>query len=376
MAFPLLPYPRFRSRPDARLVAGLCLALLLAACSKPVPKTEDVRPVRTMVVAADAATVLAEFAGEVRPRYESRLGFRVGGKIVERAVEVGSRVQRGQVLMRLDPQDLRLAQSQTGAALAAAQSNRDLALAERQRYRELRTQNFVSQALLDAKETSYQAAEASLQQAAVAHSNQRNQTGYATLAADVDGVVTAIDAEAGQVVAAGTPVVRVAQLQEREILIAVPEDRVDALRQIGDIRVRLWADPSQSIPGTLREVAPAADPATRTYAMKIALPQAPASVRLGMTGYVTFVANTPERRVRLPLTALLRDGDRSAVWVVEDGAVRLAPVQVAGPSGNDVLLAGGVAPGQRVVTAGAHLLKAGQKVKLLDGDTNDAGAAR
>lgn len=377
MAFPLLPRQLFHARrlvPHAVLLAAA--SLLLAACSKPAPQAEDIRPVRTTVATTDQATVLAEFSGEIRARYESRLGFRVGGKIVARKVEVGSSVRRGQVLMQLDPQDLQLAQTQTNAGLAAAQGNRDLAQAELQRYRELRAQNFVSQALLDAKETSYKSAQASYEQAAAVHRNQINQTGYTTLVADADGVITGIDAEAGQVVAAGTPVVRVAQLSEREIVIGVPEDRVGALRHISDIRVRLWADPVQVLAGTIREISPIADPATRTYLVKISLPQAPEAVRLGMTGYVSFIANTLSPMIKLPLTALLRDKDDTAVWVVEDGAVRLTPVQVAGPSGNDILLAGGIAAGQTVVTAGAHLLKPGQKVKILGNDAAAPGAAR
>ena len=372
MASPNLARQFSRLRQPRRLLALLVIPpmLLLPACSKPVPKTEDIRPVRTMVAAADQATVLAEFSGDVRARYESRLGFRVGGKIVARKVEVGSSVRRGQLLMQLDPQDLQLAQSQASAGLAAAQGNRDLAQAELQRYRELRTQNFVSQALLDAKETGYKTAKASYEQAVAAHRNQINQTGYTTLVSDVDGVITGIDAEAGQVVAAGAPVVRVAQLSEREIVIGVPEDKVDALRHITDIRVRLWADPQQAIAGKIREVSPIADPATRTYTVKISLSlsQAPDTVKLGMTGYVTFVARTPNRMIKLPLTALLRDKDDTAVWVVDNGTVKLTPVQVAGPSGNDVLLASGLTPGQTVVTAGAHLLKPGQKVKILGDD--------
>lgn len=368
-SFPRRQIPILPLRPPRALLVAVVPLLFLAACSKPLPKAEEVRPVRTMVAAVDQAPLLAEFPGEVRARYESRLGFRVAGKIVARQVEVGSRVRRGQRLMQLDPQDLQLAQAQAGAGLAAAQGNRDLAQADLKRYRELRAQNFVSQALLEAKETSYMTAQASYRQALAAYQNQAHQTGYATLVSDVDGVITGIDAEAGQVVAAGTPVVRVAQPSQREIVIGVPEDQVAALRQMDDIRVRLWADPRQVMAGKIREVSPLADPTTRTYTVKIALPQASDAVQLGMSGYVAFVANTHDRMVKVPLTALLHAGERSAVWVIEDGVVRLVPVQVAGSSGNDILLASGLAPGQVVVTAGAHLLKAGQKVKVLGDGT-------
>ena len=350
------------------MTSALLALVLLAACSKPIEKTEDIRPVRAMKLVAGDADALAEFSGDVRPRIESRLGFRVGGKIVARKVEVGSLVKRGQVLMQLDPQDLQLAQSQAVAALKAAQSNRDLARAEQQRYEDLRTRNFVSQAVLDAKQTAFQAAQASFDQATAAARNQSNQTGYATLVADVDGVVTGIDAEAGQVVAAGTSVVRLAQTREKEVVIGIPEDQVDLLRQVTDIRVHVWADPGTIIQGKLRELSPVADPVSRTFTAKITLPVEAAQVRLGMTAYVTFVSKIPKAMIRVPLNALVRDKATTAVWVIENGTVKLVPVQTAGPVGNDILLAGGVVAGQTIVTAGVNLLKPGQKVTVLDDD--------
>lgn len=343
-------------------------AVLLAGCSKPAEKVEDIRPVRVVRLAADNVDVAAEFSGEVRARVESRLGFRVGGKIVSRKVDVGSVVKRGQVLMQLDPQDLQLAQAQANAGLKAAESNRDLAKAEMKRYQELREKNFVSQAVLDGKETAFKAAQASYEQALAAYRNQSNQAGYTTLVSDVDGVVTGVDAEVGQVVAAGSPVVRVAQAGEKEIVIGIPEDKVDTLRRITDVRVRIWARPNESIPGKLRELSPVADPATRTYTAKISIPNAPEGVKLGMTAYVTFAAKTPNAMIKLPLNALFQQKSATSVWVVENGSVKLVPVQVAGTAGNDILVSGGVAPGQTIVTAGVNLLKAGQKVKILGGE--------
>jgi RND family efflux transporter MFP subunit len=343
--------------------------VLMAACSKPVEKVEDIRPVRVIQLAADNVDVLAEFSGDVRARVESRLGFRVGGKIVARTVDIGTIVKRGQPLMQLDPQDLKLAQAQANAGLQAAESNRDLARAELKRYQDLREKNFVSQAVLDAKETAFKAAQASYDQAVAAYKNQSNQAGYAALVSDVDGVVTSVDAEVGQVVSAGNPVVRVAQAGAKEIVIGIPEDKVDTLRRISDVRVRTWAKPDQTIPGKLRELSPVADPATRTYTAKISIPDASDDVRLGMTAYVTFAEKTPGQIIKVPLTALFQDKAATAVWVVENGAVKLVPVKVAGTAGNEVLLAGGVSPGQQVVTAGANLLKPGQKVTILGEET-------
>ena len=204
------------------------------------------------MLSASNVDVNAEFSGEVRPRFESRLGFRVGGKITARKVDVGSTVKRGQVLMQLDPQDLQLSQAQALANLRAAETNRDLASAEMKRYQELRVKNFVSQAVIDAKVSAYKAAQASVDAAQAGYRGQSNQAGYATLVSDVDGVVTAVDAEVGQVVAAGTPVVRVARLDEKEIVIGMPEDKVDDLAQGGRRArcacgpIRAWRFPARS----------------------------------------------------------------------------------------------------------------------------------
>lgn len=353
---------------------ALAVLALLAGCGKPAPRTEEVRPVRAIVLAAGNGGERIEFSGDVRARYESRLGFRVGGKIVERKVDVGAIVKDGQVLMRLDPQDLRLAEAQARASLRAAETERDLAQADYQRHQSLRAQNFVSQAVLDAKQAALRAAQANVDAARAASRGQSNQAGYANLASDTDGVVTAVDAEVGQVVAAGAPVVRVARTDDKEVVIGIPEDRVEGLRQAGDVRVRLWARPDEAIPGKIREVSPVADPATRTYAVKVSIPARP-DIRLGMTATVEMAAGSPASAasLRVPLSALVQDKGASSVWVVENNAVQLRRVQLAGQSGNDILLAGGVQPGQAVVTAGVHLLKPGQKVRILSADVARRG---
>ncbi len=356
-------------------VLAFAAALALAACSKPAEKTEDIRPVRAIKIAAGNVDVSNEYSGEVRARVESRLGFRVGGKIVSRKVDVGTLVKRGQVLMQLDPQDLVLAQAQAKAGLYSAESNRDLAKAELQRYKDLREKNFVAATVLDSKQTAFKAAQASYEQAVAAYKNQSNQAGYATLVSDVDGVVTGIDAEAGQVVAAGTPVARVAQAGDMDVVVGIPEDQVNAIRQITDIRVRFWANPNQTVPAKLRELSPIADPTTRTFTAKVAIPSDAQGVKLGMTAYVTFGAKNPNAMIKLPLTALFQEKNATSVWIVENGAVRLVPVQVGGSSGDDLLIAGGVTPGQTVVTAGVNLLKPGQKVTILGQTTVPAPPA-
>lgn len=364
--------------PRAALLAPLLIAML-AACDKPAPKTEDVRPVRVIQLAAGNGTERVEFSGDVRPRYESRLGFRVGGKIVERKVDIGTNVKDGQVLMRLDPQDLRLAESQARASLRATETVRDLAQADYRRHQDLRTQNFVSQAVLDAKQSALRAAQANVDAARAGLRGQSNQAGYANLESDADGVVTAIDAEVGQVVAAGVPVVRLARTDEKEVVIGIPEDRVGQLRRVNGVSVRLWANRGHSIPGKIREISPVADPSTRTYTVKVSLPPG-TDVRLGMTATVELATTTTANgaALRVPLSALVQDKGATSVWVVEKErsgalAVQLRRVQVAGQSGNDLLLSGGVQPGQTVVTAGVHLLKPGQKVRILTADVSRRG---
>lgn len=347
------------------LLIALLMAATLSACSKPAEKTEDIRPVRAIVLSSSEVDVNAEFSGEVRARVESRLGFRVAGKIVSRKVDVGALVKKGQVLMQLDPQDLQLSQAQALAALRSAETSRDLAKAELKRYQELRSKNFVSQAVLDEKESTFKSAQSNVDASQAAYRGQSNQAGYAALVADVDGVVTLVSAEVGQVVQPGTEVVRVAKSGEKEIVIGLPEDKVDTLRKIADVQVRLWADPSKAVAGKIREISPVADPATRTYTAKVTIPDSLEEAKLGMTAVVQFASKTATPQIKVPLTALFSEKSVTSVWVVEGGVVKLVPVTIAGVAGNDLVLGSGVKPGQTVVTAGVNLLKPGQKVKIL-----------
>lgn len=353
--------------------AAVCFALLVAGCSEKPAKTEDIRPVRAMVLAAAGANHRVELAGEIQPRYESRLGFRVGGKVIARRVDVGATVKRGQVLMQLDATDFQLAQAQAKAAVSAADSSLALAQAEVNRYRELRQKNFVSQALLDAKEAAYRSAQAQHEQAAVGLRVQTNQSGYASLIADADGVVTAIHAEVGQVVAAGMPVVSLARTGETEVRVSIPEDQVGTLKRVSNLTVRTWANPELALDGRLRELSPIADPATRTFTAKISLPKTSGDIRLGMTATVTFASEGPPG-IRLPLTALFNHQEKTAVWLVESDKVKLSIVEVAGAVDNEVMILSGVNPGQTVVTAGVNQLREGQKVRILDGIGASAAA--
>lgn len=355
-------------------LAAAAAAILLAACSKAPEKSEDIRPVRVLLLESNNADINAEFSGEVRARVESRLGFRVGGKIVKRQVDVGTVVKQGQVLMQLDPQDLQLSQAQALAVLRGAETNRDLARSDMRRYQELRDKNFVSQAVLDGKVSGFKAAQSTVDSARAGYRGQSNQAAYARLLSDTDGVVTSVDAEVGQVVAPGTPVVRVAKSGQKEVVIGIPEDKVETLRRVSDVRVRLWADPRQAVAGKIREISPVADPSTRTYTVKVTIPDSLTEARLGMTAVVQFASQTATPQIRVPLTALFYEKAATSVWIVENGVVRLQPVSVVGTAGNDVLLGGAIKAGQSVVTAGVNLLKPGQKVTILGADLPLKGA--
>jgi RND family efflux transporter MFP subunit len=348
------------------LLTASLVALALSGCSRQEPAPEPVRAVRTVMVQPGQGEGVLEYAGDIRARVESALGFRVGGKITRRLVELGQPVNAGQVLAQLDPTDLRLGQEAARASVNAAQVNRDQVAADVRRFRELRAQGFISAAELERHESSLKAAEASLAQARAQAGVQVNQAGYASLLADAAGVITGVEAEPGQVVSPGMPVVRLAHDGPRDVVFTVPEDGVTAVRELrgkpGAIKVRRWGQ-AATLPATVREVAAAADPVTRTFIVKADIGRA--DVSLGQTATVQIDNRTPGSAVRLPLTALLRKDGKTAVWVLDGRAltVSLQPVQVASVGRGSVLLASGLRPGQEVVTAGVHVLQPGQKVK-------------
>lgn len=351
------------------LLAGAVVAL--AACTEAPSQPEPVRSVKVMTVAPSAFQASYEYAGEVRPRVESRLGFRVAGKLVRRQVEVGDRVRAGQALAQLDAQDYRLAADAARAQVAAAQTNRDLAAADFKRYSALKDQNFISGAELERRDTTMRAAQAQLDQAQAQLTSQGNQAGYATLVADMPGVVTAVDAEAGQVVAAGAPVVRIVQDGARDAVFAVPEDKVAALKEGSDVTVRVWSG-ATTLKGKVRELAASADPVTRTFLVKVALP-ADAAPPLGATVFVSpqGMGMTGAQVLKLPTTALRQEGAATAVWVLDRATmtVRSQPVGIATADGNEAVIASGLQPGMLVVTAGVHVLQPNQKVRIYEEKT-------
>ena len=362
-------------------LAAAVTALLLGACSRSAPPEEPVRSVKVLTVGLSAFESGVEYAGEVKARVESRLGFRVAGKITQRTAEVGQRVKAGQLLAQLDPRDYQLAVDAGRAQVTAAATQRDLAAADLKRYKELKEQNFISGAELERREATLKAAQATLDQAQAQLAGQGNQAGYTRLVADVSGVITAVEAEAGQVVTAGAPVVRIAQDGPRDVVFAVPEDKLARLPVGSGVVVRSWSG-GAPLQGVVREVAASADPVTRTYAVKVTLAaqQALEALPLGATVYVVpaVPAQATAGVIKLPTSALRQEGKGSAVWVLDTATmtVRSQPVQIATADGNEAVIASGLQPGQKVVSAGVHVLSPGQKVTIYKPNGPDPSAAR
>ena len=343
--------------------------MLSIGCEKTTSdKQEPVRLVRTVKVATAPVARQVSFAGQVKSRYETTLGFRVGGKLVSRAVDVGAHVQPGQVLARLDATDLQLAVQAAQAELTSAAADSKLAALNFKRYGDLRKKGLVSQADYDRLQTVLKAAEGRVV-AARAHLEQaQNQARYAALVADADAVVTAIVVEVGQVVAPAQPVLMLDRTGEREISISVPEQQLEMLRHAQSIVIALWSKPDHRYAGKVREIAPSADPATRTYAVKIAVPDADADLRSGMTAEAIIDLPVDAGQITLPLSVLYTKNAQPNVWIVDPGkfTVKLVPVETAGLTGDQVIIRAGLQPGDIVVSAGANLLVPGQVVKLAE----------
>lgn len=367
------PHPASNRPPAARALTTLPLALSLAAslvlvaCGKEPAAAEPVRAVRTMTVGQLSGATLRDYAGEVHARVESRLAFRVGGKIVQRPVNLGDRVKDGQALAQVDPADLRFGQDAARAGLAAAKVNYEQTAADYKRYQDLRTQGFISAAELERRNSGLEAARAQFDQARAQAGLQTNQAAYAALTADSAGVITAVYADVGTVVGAGSPVVSLAHDGPRDVVFAVPEDQLAIFRKLlgkaGGVSVTVWGG-NATLPATIREVAAAADPASRTFQVKADLPAG--SVELGQTATVHVELAPADGKLRLPMQAVAGTGKESHVWVLDKQAmkVREQPVVVLRAEGDTLVIDSGLKSGDTVVTAGAHVLSPNQQVTL------------
>jgi len=364
-------------------LAGGLSFVLFAYPKPPTPasiaaKPPVVRPARVQEITLRGQTERLTLAGTVVPRYETTVGFRVPGKIVERLVEVGGRVTAGQPIARLDPADMRLAHDNARAALAAAEAEAVRAKADLERYVGLKgTSAFVPQ-MLDQRQSLANAAQARLEQAKTQLDTAANNLGYTTLSADSDGVVTALMIEVGQVVSAGQQVAKIARLNELEIRVDVPEQRLALLSSASRVTYDLWAEPGIVRGATLRELAPMADTITRTYAARFAIAERPALIAMGMTATLTLERGTQERLAEVPMTAIFQRGTGPAVWIVDrqSGALALRPVTVARWRDDSALISAGLGEGELIVTQGVHKLEVGQRVKPQTSATSDAAVAQ
>lgn len=343
--------PRSFSPSLPLILAGI----VLSGCGQPAASPPPPRSVLVQA-ATPGGSAVTVYTGEIRARHETDLAFRVGGKITSRLVDTGATVTPGQPLAKLDPADLQLALQAARAQLAAAESDHATAKAEQARYADLLAKKFVSQAAFDAKDNAYHAAQARLEQARAQAAVSGNQAGYGVLSTDQAGVITAVLADAGQVVSPGQAVLRLARPEEKEVAIAVPEGRVAELQSAKEMTVNLWADAGQTLKGELRELAPAADAATRTYAARIRLISPPPQVQLGMTARVMLGVPATGAPLVVPLSAVVDQGQGASVWVVDHDKVQRRPVHISQFREDGAVIAGGLQAGELVVVAGTNKL--------------------
>jgi RND family efflux transporter MFP subunit len=342
------------------------LAFSLAACKEEERAEQPVRPVKAIVVAEQTGGIVKSFSGDVRPRTESALGFRVPGKIVERLADIGDKVEVGQVIARLDDTDLVLSENSALAAVQSARTRLAVAADALGRAQKLQPKGYTPEAVVDQRKLEVDAAEAALQAAEAQARQAENATRYAVLKADKAGIVTAVRAEAGQVVAAGTPVILLAEGGESEVALSVPEQDVIHLAIGQPADLTLWADQGIKAKGIIREIAGQADPGSRTYGVRIGINDQPATIRLGMTVTATLSLGSGTPFISLPLNALTDIDGRKAVYVVDRTTSKAAArfIETGGVTADTVKVVGGLKPGDVVVTGGVQFLTAGMDVRL------------
>lgn len=351
----------------------MLMVVILTACGNGEQVAQPPRPV--LVMRADAAAGasadgLTAYAGEIRPRQETALSFRVGGKLVRRLVDIGDRVHRGDLLAELDPGDLQLQVQAQQAQLTAADAQLARARADHARIASLAKDQLVSRSSLDQQTATLRAAEGQAHAARAQLDLSRNQAGYSELRAPQDGAIASRQVEAGQVVSAGQSVFALAVDGGREVAFALPEATIRDFSVGQPVVIELWSAQGQRIPGRIREIAPAADAQARTYAARATLDAAtPQRVDLGQSARVYIPGAQSSTGLRLPLSALQRgDHDATAVWVVDPKThkARRVAVRVGPYAADGVAVLSGLKPADWVVAAGGHLLHEGQDVLPVD----------
>ncbi|WP_438754072.1 efflux RND transporter periplasmic adaptor subunit [Pararhizobium sp. O133] len=341
-------------------------ALVLSGCSEEKVETvEVIRPVKTVEIAKADETRTLDYSGSVRARTEMNLGFRINGKIIERLVDIGQRVKAGDLLARVDPADYLLSVRSAQASLDAAERQVETAELARNRAEQLYAKQVAPKSQLEQAVLSYNQAIATRDSAKSTLDQAKNQVSYADLRSDQNGIVTAVSADVGQVVGSGTPVVTVAVDGEKEVLIAVPETDIAQFKPGKTVKAGFWSDDALMLQGKVREVAGSADPQSRTFAVRVSLPNDP-NVLLGMTATIEATALNAEQAVSIPLTALTQKDKQPIVWTVDRSAatVHARPVTVGDFTGDGVRISDGLKPGDLVVSAGTQFMTEGLEVKL------------
>ncbi|MFW0759298.1 efflux RND transporter periplasmic adaptor subunit [Pseudomonas sp. H11T01] len=348
-----------------RLLVLLSAGVLLAACSKKEPPPAPVRPVLSIEVQSESQEDLGRFAGNIQARFESNLGFRVSGRIASRNVDVGSEVEKGALLATLDPTDQQNQLRASQGDLSRIEAQWINAQANARRQQELFDRGVGAQAQLDIAQTDLKTTSASLEQAKAAVSQARDQLNYSELRTDHAAIVTAWNAEAGQVVSAGQQVVTLARPDIKEAVIDLPATLAERLPADVVFKVAAQLDPSINTTATVREIEPQAQSATRTRRARLTLAETPPGFRLGTAISVTL-SSAIEPRIELPVSAVQEVDGKSRIWVIDTQTQTVSPRDVTLLSRDDstVVLAGGVKAGERVVSAGVNSLKPGQKVKI------------
>ena len=346
------------------IVSGLSLftLLLLSSCEKPAASPPPPRPALVMEVGKTASSSATVLVGEVKSRFESNQGFRINGKIIERKVDVGTIVKKGQILARLDAADSNLGASAAMADVRVAEANRALAKSEVERQRQLVDKKFISQSALDRYEAELKTADARVNQAKAQAAVSGNQSRYTALVADRNGIVTQIRAEPGQVVETGEMIAQVVDTTQIEVLVAVPESRVAKIK-VGDVAtIKLWSDREKTYSGKVREIAPAANSATRAFDVRVAFIDADETVKLGMTAGVRLEGDAPASII-IPSGALTQLNGKNSVWVIDKNNLASSREVTAGQYTEEgVTITSGLQAGELVAIAGVHTLIKGQKV--------------
>jgi RND family efflux transporter MFP subunit len=362
--------------PSFAALAIIAMAGMLSGCNeKQAEKAEVVRPVKTLQIARADTTRELDYSGSIRSRTEMNLGFRVNGKITNRLVDIGERVKPGDVLARIDSTDYELAVRRAEADLAAAEKQVQTTDLAQKRAQQLFDKNVAPKSQLEQADLAYDQAVSTRDSARSALEEAKNQVAYANLTSDMSGIVTAINADVGQVVGSGTPVITVAVDGEKEVQIAVPEMDIAHFSVGKGVKVRFWSDDGLVLDGKVREVAGSADTQSRTFAVRVSLPNDP-RVLLGMTATVEATAENTQPYVSVPLSALAEKDGRKIVWLVDSGAgtVHSRSIEVADFSDSGVRVADGLKAGDIVVTAGTQFMSENMKVKMPQAQSQQAAA--